>query len=60
MIWITSIGKIRRVNFKKVKYGKGLDDLLPRVTENPQPKDKILTQIAVSMKSKINYGEVNY
>ena len=28
--WMTRIGKIRRANFNKGKYVKGLDDLLPR------------------------------
>ena len=54
------IGNIRRSNFKKVKYGKRLDDLLPRAMKNPQLEDNILTQTAVSMQDKIKDGEVNY
>ena len=57
---ITSIGKIRRVNFKNNKYGKGLDYLLRRAMKNPQPEDSMFTHTAVSMQAKINYGEVNY
>ena len=54
------IGKIRRVNLNEVKYGKGLDDFLPRAMQNPHPEDNILTQTAVSMQFKINEGELNY
>ena len=57
---MTMIGKIRRVNFKKVKYGKGLDDLLPRSTNNPQPEENIITQKTVSMIAEIKDVEVNY
>ena len=42
----------------KVKYGKGLDDLLPRAMKKPQPEDNILTQTEVSMQSKIKDIEV--
>ena len=35
---MTRIGKIRRVNFNKVKYGKGLDNLLPRAIKRHNQK----------------------
>ena len=57
---MTSIRKIRRVDSEKIKYGKGLDDLLPIATKNPQLEENILTQTAMSMQAKINYREVNY
>ena len=57
---MTRIGKIRRVNPNKVKYKKGLDDFLPRAMKNPPPEYNILTQTALSMKTKIKDGEVNY
>ena len=49
LIWITRIRKTGRVNVKKVKYGKGLDNLLPREMINPQPEENILIQTEVSM-----------
>ena len=39
---MTSIVKIRIVNFKNILYGKGLDKFLPRAMKNPQPEDNIL------------------
>ena len=54
------IGNIRRLNFKKIIYGKGLDELLPIAMKNPQPEYNILNQIAVYMQSKIKDGELNY
>ena len=54
------MGKIRRANSKKVKYGNGLDDLMPRAMKTPQPEDNILAQTAVFMQAKIKYGELNY
>ena len=60
MFLMTRIGKIRRVNFKKIKYGKVLYELLPRAMKNPQPEDKKLTQIELSMQDKTKDGEVNY
>ena len=44
---MTRIGNTRRVNFKKVKYGKGLYNFLPRAMKNPPPEYNILTQTAL-------------
>ena len=57
MCWMIRIGKIRRANSKKVKYGKGLDNLMPRAMKIPEPEDNILAQTAVSMQAKIKDGE---
>ena len=40
---MTRIGNIIRVNFRKIIYGKGLNDLLPIAMKNPEPEDNILT-----------------
>ena len=60
MCWMIRIGNIRRANSKKVKYGKGFDDLMPRAMKTPQPEDNILAHTAVSMQAKIKDGELNY
>ena len=60
MCWMIRIGNIRRANSKKVKYGKGLDDLMPRAMKTPQPEDNILAQTAVFMQAKIKDDKVNY
>ena len=54
------IGKIRRVKFKKIRYGKWLYDFLTVAMKNPQPEENILTQTEVSMKSNMKDGAVNY
>ena len=54
------IVNIRRVNFKKIIYGKRLDDFLPMAMKSAQPEENILTHTAVSMQSKIKDGKVNY
>ena len=54
---MTRIGNIRRVNFKNIKYGKYLDDLLPRAMENLQLEENVLTQTVVSKQAKINNDE---
>ena len=57
---MTRIGKIRRVNFKKIRYGKGLDGFLTRATKDPKPEYNIITQKEVPNKVNIKEGEVNY
>ena len=56
MCWMIRIEKIRRANSKKVKYGNGLDDLMPRAMKTPQPEDNILAP----MQAKIKDGKLNY
>ena len=57
---MTRIVRIRRLNFKKIKCGKGLNDLLPIVKKNSKLEYNILTQIAVSKQYKIKDGKVNH
>ena len=57
---MNGIGNIIIVSLKKIKYGNGLGYLLPRSIKNPQLEGNTLTQTAVSIQAKINYGEVNY
>ena len=60
LFYITSIGKIIRVKLNKIRYGKGLYDLLSKAMKKIQLEDNILTQTAVSMQAKKKDGEVNY
>ena len=57
---MTRIVNIRRLNFKKIIYRKGLDEFLPIAIKNQQPEDNILTQTAVFMQAKIKDDKVNY
>ena len=54
------IENIRRVNFKNIKYGKGLYELMPRARKKPQLEDNILTKTTVSIQENIKDVEVNY
>ena len=57
---MTRIEKIRRVNLKKTKHRKVLDDFLPRAMKNPHLEYNIFARIAFSMQAKIKDSEVNY